>query len=344
MTVLIITHSEDNECIARVAAEIERLGGRAFRFDTDLFPAGARLALAAGPGAGRSTLRTRGAGGGELDLGDVTAVWYRRVAFGRGLPASMDPQLRGASVQEAKQTVEGMLAALRVPQVDPLPAVRFASNKQVQLDIAREVGLDTPRTLTTNDEGAARAFAATCPGGVVAKMLSSFAVYRGGEEHVVFTNALRDEDLADMRGLSLCPMTFQERIPKARELRVTVVGERVFAASIDPEAAPGAEVDWRRQGLELIDAWRKDALPPEVETGVLRLMDQLGLNYGALDILRTPDGRYVFLEVNPVGEFFWLERTPGLPISEALAEVLLGKAPRRGSWSAFLHAPVTQPR
>ncbi|AUX36458.1 MULTISPECIES: MvdD family ATP-grasp ribosomal peptide maturase [Sorangium] len=343
MTVLIITHSEDNECIARVAAAIERLGGRAFRFDTDAFPQGARLALAAGPGAGRSTLRT-GAGGGELDLGDVTAVWYRRVAFGRGLPASMDPQLRSASVQEAKQTVEGLLSALRVPQVDPLPAVRFASNKQVQLDIAREVGLDTPRTLTTNDAEAARAFAATCPGGVVAKMLSSFAVYRGGEEHVVFTNALRDEDLADMRGLSLCPMTFQERIPKARELRVTVVGERVFAASIDPEAAPGAEVDWRRQGLELIDAWRKDALPPDVETGVLRLMDQLGLNYGALDILRTPDGRHVFLEVNPVGEFFWLERSPGLPISEALAEVLLGKAPRRGSWSAFLHAPVTQPR
>ncbi|KYF51059.1 MvdD family ATP-grasp ribosomal peptide maturase, partial [Sorangium cellulosum] len=326
MTVLIITHSQDNECIDRVVAAIAGLGGRAFRFDTDAFPQGARLALASGPGAGRSTLRTLGPGGGELDLGDVTAVWYRRVAHGGGLPASMDPQLRSASVQEAKQTVEGMLAALRVPQVDPLPAVRFASNKQVQLDIAREVGLDTPRTLTTNDAEAARAFAASCPGGVIAKMLSSFAVYRDGEEHVVFTNALAAEDLADMRGLSLCPMTFQEKIPKARELRVTVVGERVFSASVDSQAAPGAEVDWRRQGIELIDTWRKDALPPEVETGVLRLMDRLGLNYGALDILRTPDGRHIFLEVNPSGEFFWLERTPGLPISEALAEVLLGKA------------------
>ncbi|WP_437990719.1 MvdD family ATP-grasp ribosomal peptide maturase [Sorangium sp. So ce145] len=341
MTVLIITHSEDNECIDRVAAAIARLGGRAFRFDTDAFPAGVRLSLSSGAGAGRSTLTTRD---GALDLGDVTAVWYRRVAYGARLPSSMDPQLRSASVHEAKQTAEGMLAAFRVPQVDPLPAVRFASNKQVQLDIAREVGLDTPRTLTTNDEDAARAFAATCPGGVIAKMLSSFAVYRDGEEQVVFTNALEAKDLADMRGLSLCPMTFQENIPKARELRVTVVGERVFTASVDSQAAPGAEVDWRRQGLELIDAWRKDTLPPDVETGVLRLMDQLGLNYGAIDILRTPDGRHVFLEVNPSGEFFWLERNPGLPISEALAEVLLGKAPRRGSWSAFLHTPATHPR
>ncbi|WP_437956345.1 MvdD family ATP-grasp ribosomal peptide maturase [Sorangium sp. So ce119] len=344
MTVLIITHSQDNECVDRVAAAIAGLGGRAFRFDTDAFPQGARLALASGPGAGRSTLRAPGAGAGELDLADVTAVWYRRVAHGSGLPTSMDPQLRSASIQEAKQTVEGMLAALRVPQVDPLPAVRFASNKQVQLDIAREVGLDTPRTLTTNDADAARAFAAACPGGVIAKMLSSFAVYRGGEEHVVFTNALGAEDLADMRGLSLCPMTFQEKIPKARELRVTVVGERVFSASVDSQAAPGAEIDWRRQGIELIDTWRKDALPPDVEAGVLRLMDQLGLNYGAIDILRTPDGRHVFLEVNPSGEFFWLERTPGLSISEALAEVLLGKAPRRGSWSAFLHPAATQRR
>lgn len=336
MTVLIITHSEDNECIDRVAGAIARLGGRSFRFNTDELSTGARLALASGFEGARSTLRTSG---GELDLGDVTAVWYRRVSYGRGLPPSMDPQLRAASVEEAKRTVECMLASLRVLHVDPVLAVRAGMNKQAQLDVAREVGLDTPRTLTTNDEDAARAFAASCPGGVIVKMLSSFAIYRDGEEHVVFTTALRPEDLTDMRGLSLCPMTFQEKVPKACELRVTVVGDRVFSASIDSQTAPGAEVDWRRQGLELIDAWRADTLPPDVEARVLALMDRLGLNYGAIDIIRTPDGRHVFLEVNPSGEFFWLERTPGLPISEALAEVLLGRARARTSWGHFLHAP-----
>lgn len=334
MTVLIITHSGDNECIDRVAAAIARLGGRSFRFNTDGLPRGTRLALASGFEGARFTLRTAE---GELDLADVTAVWYRRVSYGRGLPTSMDPQLRGASVEETKRTVEGMLASLRVLHVDPLPAVRFGMNKQAQLDVAREVGLDTPRTLTTNDPDAARDFAATCPGGVILKMLSSFAVYRDGEEHVVFTTALQPEHLSDMRGLSLCPVTFQEKVPKARELRVTVVGERVFSASIDSQAAPGAEIDWRRQGAALVDAWRADALPPEVEARVLALMDRLGLNYGALDIIRTPDGRHVFLEVNPSGEFFWLEETPGFPISDALAEVLLGRAAARTSWGRFLH-------
>jgi D-alanine-D-alanine ligase-like ATP-grasp enzyme len=58
-------------------------------------------------------------------------------------------------------------------------------------------------------------------------------------------------------------------------------------------------------------------------------MDALGLNYGALDFIVTPEGRHVFLEVNPAGEFMWLMRYPGLPIAEALADVLAGRVARR---------------
>ena len=58
-------------------------------------------------------------------------------------------------------------------------------------------------------------------------------------------------------------------------------------------------------------------------------MDRLDLNYGAIDIIVTPDGRHVFLEINPVGEFFWLELRPGFAISDAIADVLLGKCARR---------------
>ncbi len=177
--------------------------------------------------------------------------------------------------------MEGMLAAFRVLQVDPLPAVRFASNKQVQLDIAREVGLTTPRTLTTNDEGAARAFAATCPGGVIAKMLSSFAVYRDGEEQVVFTNALGAKDLADMRGLSLCPMTFQENIPKARELRV----HGRWRARLRPRSTrrrrPAPRSTGAGRGSSSSTPGARTRSRPTSRRGVLRLMDRLGLNYGA---------------------------------------------------------------
>jgi D-alanine-D-alanine ligase-like ATP-grasp enzyme len=59
-------------------------------------------------------------------------------------------------------------------------------------------------------------------------------------------------------------------------------------------------------------------------------MEVFGLNYGAVDMILTPDDRYVFLEINPAGEFFWLElKNPKFPVSAAIADVLLGEAPRR---------------
>lgn len=129
--------------------------------------------------------------------------------------------------------------------------------------------------------------------------------------------------------LHLCPMMFQEAVPKACELRLTIVGDRVFAASIDSQSLQRSKIDWRREGLQLLDQWNKYDLPGEVETKLLHLMDRLDLNYGAIEIVVTPDGRYVFLEINPVGEFFWLEIHPGFAISDAIADVLLGKSARR---------------
>ena len=135
--------------------------------------------------------------------------------------------------------------------------------------------------------------------------------------------------LADLSGLSLCPVTFQEMLPKSLEIRVTVVGHRVMSAAVDSQVSARATHDWRRDGLRMVQKWEPYQLPLEVEEKILRLMDCFTLNYGAIDVILTPDGRHVFLELNPSGEFFWLERTPGLPISEAMADVLLGHSPRR---------------
>ena len=225
-----------------------------------------------------------------------------------------------------------MMTALGVFQLDALDVVRRAEHKPLQLKLARALGMEVPRTLMTNDPEAVRTFAASCPDGVVTKMMSSFAVYdEQGREQVVFTTPLESRELEDLEGLDLCPMTFQERLTKQVELRVTVVGERVMAAAIDSQALPNAREDWRREGAALIDAWKPYALPERLRAQIVRLMDALGLNYGAFDFIVTPEGRHVFLEVNPAGEFMWLMRNPGLPIDEALADVLSGRAVRRSS-------------
>ena len=332
MTILLITRSDDNESIQMVAQAITRKGGEVIRFDTDRYPTEVRLTAHYGEAGDERLTFTNNEG--EFNLREVTAIWHRRLNYGAQLPKTLDRQLRQASLTETRAAAQGMLASLKAFRMDALPHIRHAENKQLQLQVARELGLEIPRTLTTNDPAAVHAFAKSCESGIVTKMLSSFAVYEGGQELVVFTNPVKPEDLADLSGLSLCPMTFQEMIPKALELRTTIVGNRVMTAAINSQASERATHDWRRDGLKMIQEWQPYELPPEVEEKLLRLMDYFVLNYGAIDIIVTPDGRHVFLEINPVGEFFWLERFPGLPISDAIADVLLGRSPRRQGHSS----------
>jgi len=321
MSILIVTHSNDNDSIARVAEAVSSKGGHTIRFDTDRYPTDVRLTAYYGRSGVERLILTNEEG--EFDLREVTAVWHRRISFGANLPSELDRQLRHASLGEASAAAHGMLASLKAFRVDHVHHIRLAENKQLQLQVARELGLNTPRTLTTNDPTAVRAFAKTCEGGMVTKMLSSFAIYEEGKELVVFTNPVRLEDLADLSGISLCPATFQELVPKSLEIRVTVVGRRVMSACIDSQVCARAAHDWRRDGLRLLEDWQPYQLPLEVEEKILRLTDYFSLNYAAIDIILTPDDQHVFLELNPCGEFFWLERTPGLPISDAIADLLL---------------------
>lgn len=322
MTVLILTFSRDNESIPLVIKEIEARGEKAFRFDTDRYPTEVKLDIYYGDS--ERVIITDGEN--KLDLSEVSSIWYRRMRYGAKITKTMDKQFRDASIEEARRSVRGMIASLKGFHFDKMSNVDLTNNKQLQLQVARELGLLTPRTLTSNNPEAVKQFAQEFKEqGIVTKMLSSFAIYgEQGEELVVFTNPVTDDDLENMEGLRFCPMTFQENIPKALELRTTIVGHHVFTAAVNSQSVEGATYDWRKEGRALKDAWKPYDLPEDVEKKLRQLMAHFGLNYGAIDIIVTPDGRHVFLEVNPVGEFFWLElMPPHFPISEAIAKILL---------------------
>ena len=324
MAVLVLTRSDDRGA-DRVLESIRQRGARAFRLNTDAFPTELKLMIEYGRVSPRMTLA---AGEDRLALNEVSAVWHRRLNVGGLLPSEMEPQLKAASQLESRATLMGMIASLQCFYLDPVPNIRQAQNKQLQLQLAKELGLTIPKTLITNDPDSVREFYRALEGNVVAKMLSSFAVYEEGRETVVFTNAVKPEDVEDLEGLRLSPMTFQERIAKALELRVVLIGECTFAASIDSQQTESTRMDWRRNAVARLDAWRPYDLPAEIQTKLQRLLDIFGLQYGAFDVILTPDGRYVFLELNPTGEFFWLDGIVGLPISKAIADVLLGERRR----------------
>ena len=104
------------------------------------------------------------------------------------------------------------------------------------------------------------------------------------------------------------------------EVRATVVGSRIFAAKIDSQAAFATRTDWRRAPFEV--QYEAISLPPEIETGIHDLMRYFDLVYGAFDFIVAPDGRHLFLEVNPAGQYMWIEYATGLKITEALADAL----------------------
>lgn len=320
--VVIITHSQDiTGMLKELRAHLEARGVEVMRFDTDRFPVEAQAAFAQD---GRDEVLRFCADGRELCIEPDDAIWYRRANFAAKLPQDMDPQLRNGCMAESKALLRGLLAAAPCFVLDPPDLVRTRGHKPHQQRLARELGLATPRTLMTNDPVAARAFVESCPGGAIAKMLAAFPVYdESGAEQVVFTTALTEQHLEQLDGLRYSPMVFQEKLEKQLELRITVIGSRMFAAAVDSQAQPGAEIDWRERGVSLLRSWMPYTLPADIATKLDQYMQRIGMQYSAIDMIVEPDGRHVFLEANPAGECFWLEyNAPHFPLSTALADVL----------------------
>lgn len=319
MSVLIITRSDDNSSIKLVSNAIADLGEEAIRLNSDLYPQEIQLSTTYSSEAQNRVLTTPD---GRYDLSSLKSIWYRRFAAGSQLPDTLG-DTRDASIKESKSTLYGSIASMNCFELDTLKNVRGADHKELQLKRALELGLDIPKTLFSNDPEEVKNFYQALNGRMVTKMQSSFAIYRENVENVVFTTVVTQEHLNQLEGLRWCPMTFQEHLDKRIELRATVVGDKVFTASIDSQKLKAAQTDWRVEGEALIKDWEPFELPSEIQDKLIQLVRSFGLNYAAADFVVTPDDRYVFLEINAAGEWFWLQHSPGLPIAEAIANLLV---------------------
>jgi len=317
--VLLLTHSGDFYTIDLVSQALARRGVRSIRFNTDLFPSSIKLSAHAGD---ERTAHLFTETGEQISAAEVRAVWARKLWSPR-MADDLAERYRLMCVEESVATLEGFLDALHDARwVNDLQRQRAAENKQRQLRLATRAGLRVPRTLVTNDPAAARQFFAETEGQTVAKLLRPITVSMDGGDLFVYTNRVRKEDLDGADALRHSPMVFQELIPKAVELRVAWVAGEAFAGALDASGTSRGHTDWRRVAPEEC-RWQKAQLPTEVASGLYALMSELGLVFGAIDLICTPAGEYVFLEVNPGGEWGMLERDLSLPISEAIAQALI---------------------
>ncbi len=252
------------------------------------------------------------ADGYRLPMSAVRAVWWRRPqAF--GLPQDMaDATFRQFAMSEAATAFQGMWQASSALWVNNIMRDAAAAHKPWQLVVAQEIGLYIPETLITNSPDEARQFWAKYPGEIVYKAFSASS-YAWRETRILRPE---EEQLADK--VQYSPVIFQRYVPAVVDLRITVIGDQIFAAEAHSQ-----------QGEYKIDVrfntnipYKPHILPPDIQEKLLVFMRRLGLEYGAIDMRLTPGGHYVFLEINPAGQFLYVEMAAGLPIAAALAHHL----------------------
>ena len=308
-TILIVTASYD-AAPEYVGAALERRGVPFFRLDTDRFPSEVQAIF---DPHGDITISD-----GERSISgkEVKSVWYRR-NVAPNLPEDMDPGTRDFCERETRAFLEGTLLALPTLRWLSLPqAIWRAEHKAYQLAVAAQLGFTLPYTVVTNNQKATLDFAQSRR--LVAKAVHSGYIAGSDGNQAIFTNALRDGDLEDLSGLIFAPVTFQENVEKSSDIRVTVVGAEVFAAEILSQSRDSSKVDWRATDDPNLEH-RTHELPPMVAQLCQRLVSYLGLSFGAIDFALTADGSYVFFEINPNGEWLWLEDQLDTPISDRIA-------------------------
>lgn len=199
---------------------------------------------------------------------------------------------------------------------------RRAHNKIIHLAHAAALGFSVPETVFTNDPAELVPAYERASGRLIAKQINSDEFDIDGVDHRTYTTVLTRRHLTARHRLRHEPVILQPYVPKAVELRVVVVGERVFAAAIDSQASRTARDDWRHYDDDRV-LYSAHRLPGDLERGCVELVSGLGLNYGAIDLILTPEGEYVFLEINPNGAWGFLEQRAGLPISDAITDWLV---------------------
>jgi hypothetical protein len=280
-----------------VEAALRRKGEPACVVYTDSFPQRLRLTLR--PDADAGVLQHAG---GQVRLDDVRAVWFRR----QGLPVAPEGLSEAASTfahGESRTVLRGL--QLRLKDCfwvnPPWKETSLANDRLLQLRVAKDAGFRTPRSMLTNDEQDALAFLEASVGDVVQRHYAPAldATYPGA----LWNSVARREHFHDPAHFAAGPLLLQERVATERELRVVVIGDKVFAAEGRP--------------------YRASSLPETVESRCRVVVGQLGLAFAMIDLAVMPSQEYLFLDLHPSPQWLWLERATAQPLLDSLCEMLI---------------------
>lgn len=259
-----------------------------------------------------------------IDSNSVQVVWFRR-AFVELLLEEKDSREADFLIwkNEWNKILLGFyLSISSKPCLCPLKQSYAAENKFLQYSIAKDVGLIMPDYLTSNDKDLLIGFCHLKNSNTVLKLHHQDFYNVNGTYQGLYVNKISENQLNEFNVIGENPITLQEYIDKKYEVRYTVVGERHFCCKIDSQRSELAKIDWRRYDLPNTPHRKCDA-PIEIKTKINALMKKLDINYGALDFIVDQNDNWFFLEINPMGQWLWIEDLTGLDISNAICDWLI---------------------
>lgn len=326
MSTLIFSKPQDRH-IEPVAQILHARGCDVLWMDMADFPLNAMLTATLSPSGCAGTLAYQER---VLDLAQVKSVWWRRPKS-----PTIPPAYTAAEGEFwVRENERGVTSAFLPAPGATFPfwvsspdRIHYAARKPRQLVAAQALGLTVPKTILTNNPAQARAFYHECDGQIIAKaicrgVLDPDGEYLPGQARFIYTSAILHEHLAQMDQVRVMLHCFQQRIHKAMDLRVVVIGKQVFAIEIHaPTADAPVALDWRRDYSVLTYAVHQ--LPREIEIKLVQLVRGFGLQFSSMDVILSQEGEYVFIESNANGQFLWMSSATGLPLAEAMANLLM---------------------
>jgi len=303
-----------------VIEELNRRDVPVFRFHPEEFPQTCSVSIEVRDGRIEGEIRNEHR---QVAFSDICSAWYRR---SRNLfaqpPSNMAGDLDNYVKAQANATVSALFESLDTFWINQPLKLRRAEAKALQLAEASKAGLSTPHTLISNDPARATAFVeALGDADCAIKPLIAVGVSNEQGYRLPLTTTLPKGQ--SLESVALAPNIFQPYIEKAFELRCVVIGDKVFCARLNSQANAVTRTDWRAESWESGELQHEIfSLPGDVEVSVRRLVDSFGTNFASLDMIVTPAGEFVFLDLNPNGQWLWLEIELGLPLVASMADFL----------------------
>jgi glutathione synthase/RimK-type ligase-like ATP-grasp enzyme len=311
---IVVVSSANDTHTQEVLGRLRRRQAEAYLLDLSTYPAESMLTITfRSDREGAAEHLTTGDGG--LDFSDCRVLWWRRPQPLSVDQAIVDPDHQAFAFTEAYSAISGLWLTLDCFWINHPTQDEEAARKVRQLDMAQKVGLRIPDTCITNDPDRAREFI-----DVRGPERTVYKAFSGTDRAWRETRLVRPDEMDLLDNVRYAPVIFQEYVAAATDLRITVVEDAIFPAAIYSQ-----ETEYKVDFRMAMDSARIEPveLPRDITASLRTFMVGLGLVYGAIDMRLTPDGQYVFLEVNPSGQWLFIEQRTGQPITDAMADLMI---------------------